>query len=57
MVLEFLKPILLTFFDPVPSGSTNDWKQFFSNIKNNYGKEHEGFAYLGIGGCLFCLFL
>ena len=45
------KTNLLTFFDPVPSGSDFNWSLFLPDIKNNYG-EHEGFAYLGIGGIL-----
>lgn len=45
------KANLLTFFDPVPSGSNFNWSLFLPDIKNNFG-EHEGFAYLGIGGIL-----
>ena len=45
------KTNLLTFFDPVPSGSDFNWSLFLPDIKNNNG-EHEGFAYLGIGGIL-----
>ena len=45
------KANLLTFFDPVPSGSDFNWSLFLPDIKNSFG-EHEGFAYLGIGGIL-----
>jgi len=50
------KTNLLSFFDPIPYGSDQNWSVFIPNINNQAG-EHEGFAYLGLGGIILALIL
>ena len=45
------KSNLLSFFDPIPYGSNQNWSVFIPNIENQVG-EQEGFAYLGVGGII-----
>ncbi|MDC0396089.1 DUF6311 domain-containing protein [Candidatus Pelagibacter sp.] len=50
------KTNLLSFIDPVPHGSLQNWSIVLPDIKNMLG-ENEGFAYFGLGGLVLFLIL
>ena len=50
------KTNLLSFIDPIPNGSDQNWSIFLPDIQNISG-EHEGFAYLGLGGLVLFIIL
>ena len=50
------KTNLLSFIDPVPHGSIQNWSILLPDITNMSG-EQEGFAYLGLGGLILFVIL
>ena len=50
------KTNLLSFIDPIPSGSDQNWSIFLPDIQNVSG-EYEGYAYFGLGGLVLFIIL